>query len=152
MPDYTLRATSDTTFLKVRKNTYLVAVKATRLETSTSCPAWREEELEEVLVNITQNDADFCLRKQSEGSERRERRDERRDSVWSTISIIKSRLGGRSNNSFNNIREEREERPWEVVGDNNNLNEQDKAETEVRPDLRRVMTLPASQPEPSQRL
>ena len=149
MPDYTLRATTDTTFLKVRKNTYLVAVKATRLESSTSCPAWREEELEEVLVNITQNDADFCLRKQSEGSSETR---ERRDSVWSTISIIKSRLGGRSNNSFNNIREEREDRPWEVVGDNNNLNEQDKAEREGRPDLRRVMTLPASQPEPSQRL
>ena len=32
----------------------------------------------------------------------------RRDSIWSTISMIKSKLGGgRSNTSFENIREER---------------------------------------------
>ena len=41
----------------------------------------------------------------------------RRDSVWSTISIIKSKLGGKSNNSFENIREERF---WEILGNNNN--------------------------------
>ena len=43
----------------------------------------------------------------------------RRDSVWSTISIIKSKLGGKSNNSFENIREERF---WEILGNNNNDN------------------------------
>ena len=60
IPDYTLRASSDTTYLKVRKNTYLVAVKASRMENSANYPAWREEELDEVLVKITENDADFC--------------------------------------------------------------------------------------------
>ena len=60
IPDYTLRASSDTTYLKVRKNTYLVAVKASRMENSANYPAWREDELDEVLVKITENDADFC--------------------------------------------------------------------------------------------
>ena len=46
----------------------------------------------------------------------------RRDSVWSTISIIKSKLGGKSNNSFENIREERF---WEILGNNNNDNKND---------------------------
>ena len=41
----------------------------------------------------------------------------RRDSVWSTISMIKSRLGGKSNTSFDNIREEKF---WELLGSNNN--------------------------------
>ena len=106
VPDYTLRATADTTYLKVRKNTYLVAVKTSRMESSTNYPSWKEEELEEVLVKITENDADFC----QEGSEQKM---ERRESILSTISIIKSRLGTRSNSSFHNIREERS---WEILG------------------------------------
>ena len=44
----------------MRKNTYLVAVKASRMENSANYPGWREEELDEVLVKITENDADFC--------------------------------------------------------------------------------------------
>ena len=41
----------------------------------------------------------------------------RRESVWSTISMIKSKLGGgRSNASFENIREERF---WELLGNKN---------------------------------
>ena len=65
IPDYTLRASTDTTYLKVRKNTYLVAVKASRMENSANYPAWREEELDEVLVKITENDADFCSTRSS---------------------------------------------------------------------------------------
>merc|ERR1719412_3364769 len=114
IPDYTLRASSDTTYLKVRKNTYLVAVKASRMENSANYPAWREEELDEVLVKITENDADFCSTRSRQGLRSPE---SRRDSVWSTISIIKSKLGGKSNNSFENIREERF---WEILGNNNN--------------------------------
>ena len=113
IPDYTLTATTDTTYLKVRRNTYMVAVKATKMESSSNYPDWKEEELDEVLVKITENDDDFCLRNSRQcirspdtswsgawpgpgpgtkgatptpGS--------RRDSVWSTISIIKSKLGG----------------------------------------------------------
>ena len=53
----------------------------------------------------------------------------RRDSVWSTISIIKSKLGGKSNNSFENIREERF---WEILGNNNN---EEKTETTSTPHI-----------------
>merc|ERR1712198_692435 len=104
IPDYTLTATTDTTYLKVRKNTYMVAVKATKMENNTSnYPDWKEEELDEVLVKITENDDDFCIRNSTQcirspdvswsgmipntkaatptgGS--------RRDSIWSTISMI----------------------------------------------------------------
>ena len=136
MPDYTLRATADTTYLKLRKNTYLVAVKASRMETSASFPAWREEELEEVLVKITENDADFCSggRRpwQSPG------RKERSESVWSTISLIKSRLATRTNNSFNNIEEER---GGEISG--NDMKE--RSIISRRPVLSRGQTMPACQ-------
>ena len=53
---------TDTTYLKVRKNTYMVAVKATKMESSSNYPDWKEEEIDEVLVKITENDDDFCLR------------------------------------------------------------------------------------------
>ena len=53
----------------------------------------------------------------------------RRDSVWSTISIIKSKLGGKSNSSFENIREERF---WEILGNNNN---EEKTETTSTPHI-----------------
>ena len=52
--------------------------------------------------------------------------DSRRESVWSTISIIKSKLGGKSNNSFENIREERF---WEILGNNNNEEKTEAAST-----------------------
>ena len=52
--------------------------------------------------------------------------DSRRESVWSTISIIKSKLGGKSNNSFENIREERF---WEILGNNNNEEKTEVAST-----------------------
>ena len=53
---------TDTTYLKVRKNTYMVAVKATKMESSSNYPDWKEEQIDEVLVKITENDDDFCLR------------------------------------------------------------------------------------------
>ena len=62
IPDYTLTAVTDTTYLKVRRNTYMVAVKATKMESSSNYQEWKEEELDEVLVKITENDDDFCLR------------------------------------------------------------------------------------------
>ena len=40
----------------------MVAVKATKMESSSNYPDWKEEEIDEVLVKITENDDDFCLR------------------------------------------------------------------------------------------
>ena len=132
IPDYTLTAITDTTYLKVRRNTYLVAVKASKME---NCSNY--DEIEEVLVKITENDDDFCGVRSSgvrgDQSARspdsswsqvsqvsQVRRDNRRDSVLSTISMIRAKLGAGTrrdtNNSFENIREERF---WEIIGNNN---------------------------------
>jgi len=62
VPDYTLRAVTDVVFLKVRKNTYSVAIKSSRLNNMNSeseGPVMREEDIKDVLVKVTENDADF---------------------------------------------------------------------------------------------
>ena len=61
----------------------------------------------------------------------------RRESVWSTLSIIK-KLGGKSNNSFENIREERF---WEILGNNNN---EEKTETTSTPHITVSLISPPS--------
>ena len=107
----------------------MVAVKASKMESSSNYQEWKEDELDEVLVKITENDDDFCIR----GSQQCVRSPDsgwtrgvasgqtpggsRRGSVWSTISMIKSKLGGKSNTSFENIREEKF---WELLSSNNN--------------------------------
>lgn len=131
IPDYTLKAVTDLLYLKVRKNTFLVAVKASKMESMNSSNglAWRDEEIDEVLIKITENDDDFCLR---DGKQYVKSPDmscsvgvsqskvgtpscSRRESVWSTFSMIKAKFGGKSNTSIENIREEKF---WE--GFNNN--------------------------------
>ena len=126
IPDYTLTALTDTTYLKVRRNTYLVAVKASKMELGRSVP---DAELEEVLVKITENDDDFCVRsssKQCVRSPDSSWSQLRRDSVLSTISNIRAKLGSRrdtviTNNSFENIREERF---WEILGNNSDTGQE----------------------------
>ena len=121
----------DLLYLKVRQNTYLVAVKASKMENtrSSSGPIWRDEEIDEVLIKITENDDDFYVR----GSKHCIKSPDincnlgfsqskagtpsisRRESVWSTISMIKSKLGGKSNTSIENVPEDKF---WEVFNKN----------------------------------
>ena len=61
-PDYSLRALSDCMYLKIRRNTYMVAIKASRMNNMNSevdGNLMKEQELEEYLKKITENDADF---------------------------------------------------------------------------------------------
>jgi len=61
-PDYSLKAVTDCTYLKIRKNTYMVAIKASRMNNMNSevdGNIIKEQELEEYLKKITENDADF---------------------------------------------------------------------------------------------
>ena len=60
-PDYSLRAVTDCIYLKIRKNTYMVAIKASRMNNMNSevDGNLKEHELEEYLKKITENDADF---------------------------------------------------------------------------------------------
>ena len=55
LPDYTLSATTDLVYLKIRRNTYSIAVK-TFLLNGTNV---REEEVIDVLARVTNDDADF---------------------------------------------------------------------------------------------
>ena len=55
VPDYTLRASTDLVYLKIRKNTYCIAVK-TFLLNGTNV---KEEEVIDVLARVTNDDADF---------------------------------------------------------------------------------------------
>ena len=55
LPDYTLRASTDLVYLKIRKNTYNIAVK-TFLLNGTNV---KEDEVIDVLARVTNDDADF---------------------------------------------------------------------------------------------
>ena len=144
IPDYTLTALTDTTYLKVRRNTYLVAVKASKMELGRSVP---DAELEEVLVKITENDDDFCVRsssKQCVRSPDSSWSQVRRDSVLSTISNIRAKLGSRrdtviTNNSFENIREERF---WEILGNGSDTGQEGRRTRVNKKVLNRGNTLP----------
>lgn len=62
VPDYTLRAVTDVVYLKVRKNTYSVAIKSSRLNNMNSeseSNLMREEDIKDVLSKVTENDSDF---------------------------------------------------------------------------------------------
>jgi len=62
IPDYTLKALTDVLYLKVRKNTYMVAIKASRMNNMNSDSGglnMKDEDIEDVLVKVTENDADF---------------------------------------------------------------------------------------------
>jgi len=62
VPDYTLKAITDLVYLKIRKNTYSVAIKSSRLNNMNSeseSTIMREEDIKDVLVKVTENDADF---------------------------------------------------------------------------------------------
>jgi metal transporter CNNM len=62
IPDYTLRAITDLLYLKVRKNTYMVAIKASRMNNMNSESGglnMKDDEIEDVLMKVIENDADF---------------------------------------------------------------------------------------------
>ena len=103
-----------------------MAVKATKME-SNNCqggPSWRDEEIDEVLIKITENDDDFCNKNNVRSpdttwntglSKNGTPSCSRRESVWSTFSLIKSKLWDKSNTSIENVPEEKF---WEVLNKN----------------------------------
>ena len=61
-PDYSLRAVTDCVYLKIRKNTYLSLIKASRMNNMNSemdGTYMKEQELEDYLKKITENDGEF---------------------------------------------------------------------------------------------
>eukprot|EP00090_Calanus_glacialis_P015401 TRINITY_DN24306_c0_g1_i1.p1 TRINITY_DN24306_c0_g1~~TRINITY_DN24306_c0_g1_i1.p1 ORF type:complete len:555 (-),score=154.82 TRINITY_DN24306_c0_g1_i1:604-2148(-) len=108
IPDYTLKALTDVLYLKVRKNTYMVAIKASRMNNMNSESGglnMKDDEIEDVLMKVIQNDADFTgvtpnlmspdrmwngnLVQSMAGTP-----DFRRESIRSSLSMMKAKLLG----------------------------------------------------------
>eukprot|EP00092_Neocalanus_flemingeri_P013844 GFUD01014935.1.p1 GENE.GFUD01014935.1~~GFUD01014935.1.p1 ORF type:complete len:1247 (-),score=280.78 GFUD01014935.1:597-4241(-) len=117
IPDYTLRALTDVLYLKVRKNTYMVAIKASRMNNMNSDSGglnMKDEDIDDVLVKVTENDADFTGNIMSPDkswnggmvqSMAGTPTDFRRESIRSSLSMMKAKffggqLMGRSNTSI----------------------------------------------------
>merc|ERR1719391_972224 len=61
VPDYTVKPITDTVYLKIRKNTYLVALKASRMQAQNAesgGAVYSEKELEHALERVTEDDND----------------------------------------------------------------------------------------------
>ena len=54
IPDYTLKALTDVVYLKVRRNTYMVAIKASRMAKSNQ--GMPENDLSDVLAKVIEDD------------------------------------------------------------------------------------------------
>jgi len=109
IPDYTLKALTDVLYLKVRKNTYMVAIKASRMNNMNSESGglnMKDDEIEDVLMKVTENDADFTGITPSIMSPDRmwnggigqsnmgTPTDFRRESIRSSLSMMKAKLMG----------------------------------------------------------
>jgi len=109
IPDYTLKALTDVLYLKVRKNTYMVAIKASRMNNMNSESGglnMKDDEIEDVLMKVIENDADFTgvtpnvmspdriwngnLVQSMAGTPN----DFRRESIRSSLSMMKAKLLG----------------------------------------------------------
>ena len=104
VPDYTLKAVTDVLYLKVRRNTYMVAVKASRMNMTSSDSGglkMNDDEIQDVLAKITENDVDFSSQPPSILSPEKSGdwglgqgtpTDSRRESMRSSFSVMKSKL------------------------------------------------------------
>jgi len=111
IPDYTLKAATDNViYLKVRKNTYTVALKSSRLNNMNSesgSTVMREEDIKDALVKVTDSDADF------DGHNPEKLRCEevlvssmRTSSLRRSLSSLGSKLHGRSTTSIEKTKDE----------------------------------------------
>jgi len=115
IPDYSLRAITDVLYLKVRKNTFMVAIKASRMNNMNSEAGglnMKDDEIDDVLAKVTENDADFTgvtnvmsPDRSWNGRMSGTPNDFRRESIRSSLSMMKAKflggqLIGRSNTSI----------------------------------------------------
>jgi len=121
LPDYTVKAITDVVYLKIRKATYLVALKASRMNNMNSeSGGYNEKELDYALERVTEDDDDNHQPQSSGGGGRSPEKyweqstgvrsttgtptDMRRESLRSSLSMIKSKfLGGQFKRSSNSI-------------------------------------------------
>ena len=72
LPDYKLRAVTDLVYLKIRKGTYQLAIRANKVNhlNGDSEVNLKEQDLVEALAKVTKNDADFESRDPAKSPER----------------------------------------------------------------------------------
>jgi len=122
IPDYSVRAMSDLMYLKVRRQTYLVAIKASRMNNMNSDSGglkMNEEEISDVLAKVIENEDDEfggtpSIRSPDKSwdgggtmltSNAGTPTEFRRESIRSSLSMMKQKFlggqgGGRSNSSI----------------------------------------------------
>jgi len=117
VPDYTVKAITDVLYLKIRKATYLVALKASRMNNMNSeTGGYNERELESALERVTERADDNdeynrrtpSLRSPDKSWDHAPEtpQDMRRESLRSSLNMMKNRFfgnqmnGGRSSNSI----------------------------------------------------
>jgi len=103
VPDYTLRAVTDVVYLKVRKNTYSVAIKSSRLNNMNSeseSNLMREEDIKDVLSKVTENDSDFHFQTPEKMRSSGPLPSLRSNSLRRSLTSLKYRLNERSTTSI----------------------------------------------------
>jgi len=119
IPDYTLKALTDVVYLKVRRNTYMVAIKASRMAKSNQ--GMPENDLSDVLAKVIEDD-EFGRTPSIRSPDRWEpgsigrsntelnsATDFRRESIRSSFSAMKQKLLGSSRDGGKGGSERREE-------------------------------------------
>jgi len=107
VPDYTLRVVTDVIYLKVRKNTYSVAIKSSRLNNMNSeGPIMGEEDIKDVLVKVTENDVDFNCQTPEKMRSMGPVSNYRSSSLRRSLSNLRFKLYERSTNSIEKSKDE----------------------------------------------
>merc|ERR1719362_2676728 len=119
IPDYTLKALTDVVYLKVRRNTYMVAIKASRMAKSNQ--GMPENDLSDVLAKVIEDD-EFgrtpSIRSPDRwdpgsmgrsNTELNSATDFRRESIRSSFSAMKQKLLGSSRDGGKGGSERRDE-------------------------------------------
>merc|ERR1719318_262674 len=104
IPDYSVRAITDLVYLKVRRNTYLVAIKASRMAQGSNPIS--EHELSNAFANVMNNDVEDDLPGRTpmvspEKGSNSDTSDLRRESLRSSLNAMKKKiLGGERKEDF----------------------------------------------------
>jgi len=107
IPDYTLRAVTDVVYLKVRKNTYSVAIKSSRLNNmNNEGPIMRDEDIKDVLVKVTENDVDFNCQTPEKMRSVGQVSNYRSSSLRRSLSNLRFKLYDRSTTSIEKVKDE----------------------------------------------
>jgi len=138
IPDYTVKVITDSTYLKIRKATYLVALKASRMNNMNSeSSGYNEKELNEALERVTEDDNDFTRTHSGRSPDKYWEipprsnagtpTEFRRESLRSSLSMMKHKFMGSSKMRSNTSIDKAKDDFWD--GMTNPALDQEEAET-----------------------